>query len=127
MKPILDFISNIFPITGDGLIDTVLFMIIAAVSFWVAWKLTGDAAEFTGLYNSGLMSALHWLIRVGIFLLLLGFFVGVVQLIHWIGTWPWWGYLIFGISAIVVIAGVVAIVIYKKKKRLKQTNEAEDD
>ena len=63
MKAVLDFISNICPITGDSLVDTILFAIIAAIAFFVAWKLTGAVADFTGSYDSGGMSALHWIIR----------------------------------------------------------------
>lgn len=59
MKSALDFISNICPITGDSLVDTILFAIIAAIAFIVVWKLTGAAAEFSDSYDSGWMSVLH--------------------------------------------------------------------
>lgn len=119
MKSVLDFISNICPITGDSLVDTILFAIIAAGAFFVAWMLTGAAADFFGLYNSGWMSALHWIVRLSVFFLLLGIVLGTVNVIRWVGSWPWWGYLILGLGVASVIAGIILIVAFRKKRHSK--------
>ncbi len=127
MKSVLDFISNICPITGDSLVDTILFAIIAAIAFFVAWKLTGAAADFTGSYDSDGMSALHWLIRALVFFLLLGIVLGIVNFIHWVGSWPWWGYLILGIGVVGAIAGIVLIVVFRKRKHPKGKEEDDEE
>lgn len=127
MKAVLDFISNICPITGDSLIDTILFAIIAAVAFAVARKLTGATADFTGSYDSSGMSALHWIIRFIVFFLLLGIVLGIVNFIRWVGSWPWWGYLVLGLSVGGAIAGVILITIFRKKKKIKSGNEETDE
>ena len=125
MKAVLDFISNICPITGDSLVDTILFAIIAAIAFFVAWKLTGAAADFSGSYDSGGMSALHWLIRFFVFFLLLGIVLGTVNFIRWVGSWPWWGYLILGLGVASAITGIVLIVVFRKKKHSKEKEDEE--
>ena len=125
MKAILDFISNICPLTGDGIIDTILFAIITAIAFSVAWKLTGAAADFSGSYDSDGMSALHWIIRFVVFFLLLGIVLGIVNFIHWVGSWPWWGYLILGFSVAGAIAGVVLIIVFRKKKKPIENSDEE--
>ena len=125
MKAILDFISNICPITGNSLIDTILFAIITAIAFLVAWKLTGAAADFSGSYDSDGMSALHWIIRFVVFFLLLGIVLGIVNFIHWVGSWPWWGYLILGLSVAGAIAGVVLIIVFRKKKKPIENSDEE--
>ena len=125
MKAILDFISNICPITGNSLIDTILFAIITAIAFLVAWKLTGAAADFSGSYDSDGMSALHWIIRFVVFFLLLGIVLGIVNFIHWVGSWPWWGYLILGLSVAGAIAGVILIIVFRKKKKPIENSDEE--
>jgi hypothetical protein len=120
MKAILDFISNICPITGDGLVDTILFTIITAIAFFVAWNLTRAVADFSGSYDSGGMSALHWLVRALVFFLLLGIVIGIVNFIRWVGSWPLWGYLILGLGVTGAITGIVLIVVFRKKKNLKK-------
>lgn len=125
MKAILDFISNICPITGNSLIDTILFAIITAIAFSVAWKLTGAAADFTGSYDSGGMSALHWIIRFIVFFLLLGIVLAIINFIHWVGSWPWWGYLILGLSIAGGITGVVLIIVFRKKNKHIENSDEE--
>lgn len=127
MKSALDFISNICPITGNGLVDTILFAIIAAIAFFVAWNLTGAAAEFSDSHDSGWMSALHWLIRFFVFFLLLGIVLGIVNFIRWVGSWPWWGYLILGLGVASAIAGIVLIVVFRKKRHSKDKENDDEE
>ena len=99
---IIDIISTICPITGNGMIDTLLFAIIAGISFKVAWSLTGAFAGSTGYHDSDGMSLLHWIIRILVFIGLLSVILGIVHLIRWLLSWPWWGYLIFGLSVLFI-------------------------
>lgn len=125
MKVVLDFISSFCPITGDSLVDTILFAIIASIAFFVAWKLTGEIADFIGSYDSNGMSALHWIIRFVIFFVLLGIILGIVRLISWFVSWPWWGYLIFGFFVTSIIACVILMVVFRKRKKQNKNNKEE--
>ena len=82
MNKILDFISSICPITGDSLIDTIIFTAITAIAFCGAWKLTGLITDFLGSYDSNSMSALHWIIRFIIFIVLLFLIIGLVKCVR---------------------------------------------
>ena len=124
MDKIINLISTICPITGNALIDTILFAIITTISFSAAWFLTGGFADATGIYDSDCMSAIHWIIRIAFFLFLLSLAIGVINLIHWFNSWPWWGYVIFVISLAHIIAGISVIIILMRKKARK---EALDD
>lgn len=124
IKGLIDFISTICPITGNDLIDTVLFALICAASLFVAFKLTGLFADETGQHDSSIMSCMHWIIRIVVFVNLLLLVIGIVNLIHFVTSWPWWGYLIFGLVVAHVITGVILIVFSKeKKKHNKETNK----
>ena len=114
----MEFISMICPITGDNFADTIIFSLIASVAFIVASKLTKSFADTTGFYNSSFMSVVHWLIRVLIFVFLLGIVLGMVHLIRWISSWQWWGYLILGLSIGITIFGIIII-----RNRCKSRNK----
>ena len=120
---IIDIISTICPITGNGIIDTVLFAIIAGISFKVAWSLTGAFAGSTGYHDSHAMSLLHRIIRILVFIGLLSVVLGIVHFIRWLLSWPWWGYLIFGVSILLIAGGIIAIGFIKKKKKRNGTNK----
>ena len=116
MGNLLDFISNICPITGNSLADTFLFFLIGSVAFLIAWAITGGSASSVG-YNSSLMSLIHWVVRVIVFFVLFGFFLGIVHFVRRFSSLEWWGYLIFGISTALIIGGIVFLRIRFKKKK----------
>ena len=120
MGELIKFIGTICPITGDNVVDTFIFTIITGISFIFAWKLTGCIADFTDIYNSSSMSFFHWAIRGVLFFLLLTIVLGIINLVHWIGSWPWWGYLVFGFVIAIMIAGIVLIIVLGKKRRSKK-------
>lgn len=119
MKGILDSISYICPITGNSLIDTILFAIIAAISFVIAWKLTGAVSNSTGSHDSRGMSSLHWLLRFVVTIVLLGVVIAVINFIHWIISWPWWGYLILGLGVVGLVGAIIFVNYFIKKKKHK--------
>ena len=116
----MDFISSICPITGNSLADTIIFGVISAIAFVVAWFLTGAIADSLDNHNSKDMSDIHWAIRIVVFVALLAVVLGIVQAIHWFLSWPWWGYLTLFLS----ISGIVGVIIVIKrlinKKRIKK-------
>jgi len=125
MGQFLDFISNLVPITGNSVADTILFFIIGAVAFGMAWFVTGALAS--GLdYDSDAMSTVHWIVRLLIFFGLLGLFIGIVQFIKWFLSLEWWVYLIIGLSILLIVAGIIILrVVVKRKQKVKVIYEKE--
>ena len=121
MKQLIDFISNIVPITGNSIVDTVLFFVITGIAFLVAWWITGVLASSVN-YDSDTMSGIHWIVRIIIFLGLLGLCIGIVHLFRWFLSFEWWVYLLIGISIFLIIGGIVFLKMYLKKKK-PVTNE----
>ena len=120
MQGLMDFISTICPITGNSIADTIIFGVISAIAFAVAWPITGAIANCLGDHNSEDMSKIHWLIRFVVFVALLAVVLGIVQAIHWFLSWPWWGYLILFLSISVIIGAIIVIKRLIKKKRIKK-------
>ena len=123
MNSIIDIISTICPITGNGVIDTILFATITFIAFKVAWTLTGAFADSLGNHDSGTMSLLHWIIRILVFVGLLSVILGIVHFIRWLLSWPWWGYLIFGVSFLMIAVGIFAFIFLKKRKKNNGSNK----
>lgn len=119
MNGFIDFVSTICPITGNDLIDAILFAIITSIAFAIAWKLTGFISS-----DSDTMRSIHWIIRVLVFLFLLAVALSVINFIHWIGSWPWWVYLIIGVALIHVLVGIILTVMVKSKKKKKAKIES---
>ena len=124
MKQFLDFISNLIPITGNSMADTIIFFVIGAIAFAVAWWITGAAASAVD-YDSDTMSGIHWLVRGIIFVGLMLFAIGLTHLIKWFLSFEWWVYLIIGISIVLVSGGIIFLRLYLKKKKPKLTIEEE--
>ncbi len=128
MGSLLDFISNICPITGIDIIDTILFAVITGVSLKVAWFATGSISDGIGSHDSGFMSFLHWLIRPLVFVVLLAAIIGLVHLIRWVTSWEWWVYLIVAVVGILITVGIIVLVHFAKKRKNKKTkNEDVED
>ena len=122
MSNLLDFISNIIPITGNPIVDTVIFFIISVIAFVIAWLVTGALASAMN-YDSDSMSAVHWFVRFLIFFGLLGLAIGLVHLIKWFLSFEWWVYLIFGISVSLIVAGVLVLKMISCKRKEIHTHE----
>lgn len=124
MKQLLDFISNLIPITGNSTADTIIFFVIGAIAFAVAWMITGAMASAVD-YDSNTMSGIHWLIRGIIFIGLMLFAIGLTHLVKWFLSFEWWVYLIIRISICLVGGGIIFLKVYLKKKKPKPTIEEE--
>ena len=121
MNGVIDFISTICPITGNDLVDTILFALITFVAFCAAWKTAGFLSN-----DSEIMSFIHWIIRIIVFIALLATILGIINLIHWIGSWPWWVYVIIGISIAHVLSLIVVVYAIRKKKKKKNLANHEE-
>ena len=63
-KAIIDLIGELVPISGNSTVDSIIFAIIGAISFMIAFGIVGLIFDALGFYDSDLMSDTHWLIRV---------------------------------------------------------------
>lgn len=85
MSGFLDFISAITPITGDSFIDSIIFAAITSISFAVGWA----AGSFVK-GDSEAKSYAHWLVRILVFVGLLGLVIGIVWFVKLILSIQWW-------------------------------------
>ena len=116
MKGLIDFLSNLIPITGNDIVDTIIFFVIAFIAFAIAWWITGLVAEDVD-YNSSAMSGIHWLVRVAVWMGLVLFAIGIVHLVKWFLSFEWWVYLIIGISLFLIIGSIIFLKIFTKKRK----------
>ena len=79
---------NIVNITGNPIVDTIIFGIIGLSVFPIAFDLVGLIFGSIGKYDSKSMSELHWGIRVFIFAFLTFVLVKIAQFFRWIFTPP---------------------------------------
>ena len=113
MAVIIELISSIVEISGNPVVDTILFAIIGLISFSLAFGLVGFIFDGLGFYDSDLMSDTHWIIRVIVFAGLTWLFVKVFQFVAWILSFQWWVYVIAGV-VIMIIVTVVYYINYKR-------------
>lgn len=111
-KAIIDLIGELVEISGNAIVDTILFAIIGGLSLAIAFGLVGALFDALGFYDSDIMSDAHWLIRVTVFAGLTYVGVKVAQFIRWIFSFQWWVYVIIGI----VFVGIVVFVYYIKHR-----------
>ena len=109
-KQIIDLIGELVSISGNSTVDSIIFAVIGAISFLVAFGIVGWIFDATGRYDSDLMSDTHWLVRVLVFTVLTWVGVKIAQAIKWLFSFQWWVYLIAG----VVFIGIIILVYYIK-------------
>ncbi len=119
MGGFLDFISNIVPITGNSFIDSLLFLLIGSIAFAISWAAGGAVNG-----DSETKSYVHWLVRVFVFLGLLGLVSGIVWLVKIIMSIEWWVWVIIVVSLGHLIAGI--LLLYKKHKKNKEKDKIKD-
>ena len=121
-KVFIELMEAIVEITGNDIIDTLLFAIIGFVSFSFAFGLVSKIFDKLGFYDSGLMSNVHWSIRILVFLGLTYVGTKVVQLFNRLLNLNWWVHIILGI----IFVGIVVLVCYFKhlfsKNKSKRIN-----
>ena len=115
-KQIIDFIGELVSISGNSTVDSIIFAIIGVISLMVAFGMVGRIFDAIGIYDSDIMSDVHWLIRVSVFAGLTWLGVKIAQFIKWLFSFQWWVYVIAG----VVFIGII-ILIYYIKHRISQS------
>lgn len=118
---IIEIISSIVEISGNATLDTILFAIIAFISFSIAFGLVGVIFDALGFYDSDLMSDTHWIIRVVVFAFMIWILVKIFQFFAWLLSFQWWFYAI-AILVIVVIVVIIYAIKYKYQKKLNQSS-----
>ena len=128
MSVIIDLISNFVDITGNATVDSVLFFIAGTLAFSIAFGIVGTIFDFLGLYDSDLMSDIHWFIRTIIFAFLTWLFIKVFEFFTWLLSFDWWVYLIASlcIAAIVIVIYIIKYKYNKHKYNTKVENEKLD-
>ena len=116
-KQIIDLIGEFVSISGNSTVDSIIFAIIGAISFLIAFGIVGWLFDAIGRYDSDLMSDTHWLIRVLVFAGLTWVGVKIAQFIKRLFSFQWWVYVIAG----VVFVGII-ILIYYIKSRISENN-----
>ena len=111
-KQIIDLIGELVSISGNSTVDSIIFAVIGAISFMVAFGIVGWIFDATGRYDSDLMSDTHWLVRVLVFAVLTWVGVKIAQVIKWLFSFQWWVYVIAG----VVFVGIIILMYYIKHR-----------
>ena len=109
-KAIIDLIGELVSISGNSTVDSIFFAIIGVISFMVAFGIVGWIFDAIGIYDSDIMSDVHWLIRVSVFAGLMWLGVKIAQFIKWLFGFQWWVYAITG----VVFIGIIILIYYIK-------------
>ncbi len=126
MKIILELIERFVSISGNPIIDSILFLFIGFISFTVAFGLVGFIFDAVGKYNSKLMSNVHWSTRIIIFFSLTFIFVKIAQFISWLFSFQWWVYLIV-VLAIFIIVILVYLIKYRVMKQINKNNKISEE
>ena len=121
MSKIIDIISELVEITGNGTIDSILFAIAGFIAFSVAFGLVGIIFDLTGNYDSDLMSDTHWLIRTIVFIILTWLFIKIFEFFTWLLSFEWWVYLVATIVIILIV--LIAFFIKGKISSLKNKEQ----
>lgn len=124
MKTLFNIITEFIEITGNSLVDNILFWFIEILSFSIAFGIVGRVFDFFGKYDSDLMSDCHWGIRLGVFIGLSFICNKVFKFINWLFSFKWWVYAIFAIVLVLLIV-IIYYIKYKltRKKRVVEVNE----
>lgn len=116
-KAIIDLIGELVSISGNSTVDSIIFAIIGAISFMIAFGIVGLIFDALGFYDSDLMSDTHWSFRVLVFAVLTWVGVKIAQLIKWLFSFQWWVYVIAG----VVLVGIIILIYYIKSRISENT------
>lgn len=111
-KQIIDFIGELVSISGNSTVDSIIFAIIGFISGAVAFGIVGWIFDAIGVYDSDVMSDVHWSIRILVFVILTYMGVKIAQLIKWLFSFQWWIYVIIG----AVFIGAIILVHYIKHR-----------
>ena len=123
-QALIEFISSFVSISGNAFVDTILFIFIEIISFSVAFGIVGRIFDALGCYDADLMSSVHWMIRIVVFVFLSYFFVKLFQFVAWLTSLPWWVYLIILFFIILCIFAIYFIkYIIKKNKNINYIEE----
>ena len=116
MGNIFEIISNFITITGNPIIDNILFAIVEVISSAVAFDIIGMIFDKIGKYDSNLMGDTNLIVRIFIFLIISGLLYALINFIKWVFSFPWWVYII--ILAIIIVIFIFAFYFkYTKSKK----------
>ena len=114
-----EVVSKICPLLEWPIVNTVLFFLLVAVA--VLFSLFGVKKAKPETKTSTL-----WLIRIIAFVVLLGFFIGFVQLLHLIYQFGIWWAVLFGVGIAAIFFALLLILLAHQKKK-KELEEAKTE
>ena len=79
--------------------------------------------SFFGIYDSGLMSDVHWIIRIIVFIGLSLLCIGIAKLVNFLLSIPWWVYVI----VVVLIVGIIILIIVLRHKKSKKKSKEKSE
>ena len=115
MSTIIKLISNVVPITGNFMVDTIIFSIICLISFSIAFGFVGNIFGTFKNNNTNIRSGVHWTIRIGVFVGLTAIGIFIVRFIKMLKNIVWWYWLIVGI--LLAISLILSIIKHYKGGR----------
>lgn len=118
-KQIIDFISDFVSISGNSTVDGIIFTIIGLSSFFIAFGFVGLFFDAIGIYDSDIMSDVHWSIRVIAFVIFTYIGLKIAQLINWLFSFKWWVYVIVG----GILFAILILLYYIKHRILKNKTQ----
>lgn len=117
-KPLFEVLTGKIMVHDNILYNYVILLLVGEFAFRIAFKIVGELYGSDNIGGSMIGSLLHWTFRLGAYICvayLLKVTIWLYSLIKSIPTWVWWT--ILGISAVVVICGVVLEVTKNTKER----------
>lgn len=116
MNGIFEVVTNFMQITGNSTVDSVLLWIIGIISASISFGIIGMIFDFIKVYDSDLMSNLHWSVRLLIFGALSALMIEFFKFINWLFSFPLWVYFLI----LIVIVCIVILIFYLKHKHAKK-------
>lgn len=114
MSKLFDCLTNFIEISGNQNIDDAIIGVISIISFLTAFGVVGKVFELIGLYNSSIMSDLHWSIRMFVFAGLVSIATLIAKSIAFVCGLPWW---VLMIIFTLVTSGTIFAVVHVKRKK----------
>lgn len=120
-KQLIELIGNFVEITGNSTVDAILVSISGFIAFSIAFSIVGRIFDVVGLYDSDIMSGVHWTIRIIVFCATIYALIKTFELITWLLSFQWWVYII-AILLIVLVIVTIYLIKYNIRKRINHKN-----
>ena len=115
-KLLISLIENSISLTGNFLIDFIIFTIFEFIAYCLAYKVVGIISKFLH-YNSKKMSIFHWILRIILLIIIIFVTIFILKIIKWLLSFQWYIYIIVAFVFIMVIISIFKRKIVAKGKK----------